>query len=117
MHRKTYSDWRIHICAAGHLDIDWLDDPDLIFNAADIMCLESLDELCLVTDGGRAYTEYVAREISVINAVFNEETGMLEGDLGYPLTLVPDPTEWWGMGKAGSRWRKSGGVKERFVLK
>lgn len=111
MHRKKYSDWRIHICAAGHLNIDWLDDPDLIFNAVDIMCLESLDELCLVTDGGCAYKEYVARELPVINAVFDEETGMFEGDLGYPLTLVPDPTEWMGLGKVGSRRRKNGGAR------
>ncbi|WMY08296.1 hypothetical protein [Paraburkholderia phenoliruptrix] len=110
MHRKTFSDWRIHICAAGHFDIDWLDDPDLIVNAGDILCLKALDELCLVKDGGGAYTEYVARALPVMNVVFDEETGVFEGDLGYPLALVPGPTKWWGMGKAGSRRRKSGGV-------
>jgi hypothetical protein len=110
VHRKTRSDWHMINCAAGHFEIDWLDDPDVIANAAEILCLKSLDELCLVTDGGSVYAEYVRRELPIVNAVFDEEIGAFEGEPGYPMAVVGDPAEWFRIGKSRSRRRKNGGV-------
>ncbi|WP_433704103.1 hypothetical protein [Paraburkholderia sacchari] len=85
MDRRKWQSKFMAAAADGSFDGDRLGDQGVV-----TIDLDSLDALCLVTDGGTPYAPYQARVLPVVSASWDEEAGVWVGELGYSCTYSTD---------------------------